>query len=197
MRKEIVIAAYDRDYSWINDIDPSVKITVYRKGSPDESKPYEIFLENNVGRDVHTFFKHIVDKYDTLAEFTFFSQDDPFDHVSNLVDMVNGDHALWTQEAMAWLGECWFFDTNYRHLLVCDEFGGPHHPGLRLLETWQKIFDHPMPNPIHFVAAGHFCISRTQIHRKPKSFYERIVKVLEEDPESPWCIERFEVFIFT
>ena len=30
LNKEVVIAAYDRDYSWIGQLDPNVKPTVYR-----------------------------------------------------------------------------------------------------------------------------------------------------------------------
>lgn len=32
MTKEIVIAAYDRDISWINEIDDNITKTIYRKG---------------------------------------------------------------------------------------------------------------------------------------------------------------------
>jgi hypothetical protein len=33
MKKELVIAAYDRDYSWVNKLNNDVSVTVYRKGS--------------------------------------------------------------------------------------------------------------------------------------------------------------------
>jgi hypothetical protein len=33
MIKELVIAAYDRDYNWVENIARNVKITPYRKGS--------------------------------------------------------------------------------------------------------------------------------------------------------------------
>jgi hypothetical protein len=32
MKKELVIAAYDNYLDWLNDIDHTTKITVYRKG---------------------------------------------------------------------------------------------------------------------------------------------------------------------
>ena len=75
--KEIVVAAYDRDLSWLNIIDPTIKKTVYRKGS-DAQNDSEILLEPNVGRCVHTFFNHLHKNYDSLADYTFFAQDYPF-----------------------------------------------------------------------------------------------------------------------
>ena len=68
--KEIVISAYDKDYNWINQLDSEIKVTVYKKGS--KPLPNEILIEPNVGRDVHTFFYHLVHNYDTLSDYTFF-----------------------------------------------------------------------------------------------------------------------------
>ena len=33
MTKELVISAYERDYSWINLVNDNIKKTVYRKGT--------------------------------------------------------------------------------------------------------------------------------------------------------------------
>ena len=30
--KEVIISAYDKDYSWVNQLDLDIKVTVYRKG---------------------------------------------------------------------------------------------------------------------------------------------------------------------
>ena len=59
MKKELIISLYDRDISWISKLNSDVSIKIYRKGSLT-SHPTEIYLENNIGRDVHTFFYHIV-----------------------------------------------------------------------------------------------------------------------------------------
>jgi len=41
--KELVIAAYDRDYSWIYDLDSNIKVTIYKKGN-NELKSNEYYL---------------------------------------------------------------------------------------------------------------------------------------------------------
>ena len=65
MNKELIISAYEEDYSWINEINDDVKITVYRKGN--EALENEILIKNNVGRDVHTFFYNIFKNYNILS----------------------------------------------------------------------------------------------------------------------------------
>ena len=79
MRKELVIAAYDKDLSWVKSLNDDVKITIYRKGI-NNNDDNEIFLEVNKGRCVHSFFNHILTNYDNLSDYTFFVQDYPFDH---------------------------------------------------------------------------------------------------------------------
>ena len=94
MNKELVIAAYQRDYSWLDYINPDVLITIYRKGNVKGPRE-EIQIENNVGQDVHTFFRHIIQNYNDLADYTFVSQGFPFDHCSYYIDMVNSNPKIW------------------------------------------------------------------------------------------------------
>lgn len=197
MNKELVIAAYDRDYSWISNLNDSIKKTVYRKGGDGSCGDHEIYLSNNVGRDVHTFFYHIINQYDSLADFTFFSQDDPFDHISNYIDIVNGTPDDWNSQALLKSEGLWFFETCYGAILKSDQRGAPHHYGLNMCSVWNKIFEEACPESFDFAAAGHFCISREQVHKKPKEFYEKVLNVLETDPTSPWCIERLEFYILS
>jgi hypothetical protein len=194
MQKELVIATRDRDYPWITQIDNSIRVSVYSK-SIEPRHPLEIHLGDILGRCVHSFFYHLVNRYDSLADYTFFAQDYPFDHVANYIDLINGNISDWSNNAVFQNEELWFFDTRFRRILITDKFGNPNHPGLELEPVWKKIFSEPCPENLGFVAAGHFCASRKQIHKKPKAFYEKILRVLEEDPTAPWCIERFEIYI--
>ena len=55
MQKELVISAFVRDTSWVTKINKDVSIKKYRKGK-NLNLDNEIYIENNVGRDIHTFF---------------------------------------------------------------------------------------------------------------------------------------------
>lgn len=191
--KELVIAAYDRDYSWVKALNSDIKVTVYRKGL-SELLEGEILIEPNLGRDVHTFFNHLYIRYDTLADVTFFSQDFPFDHVANYVELINGTKELWDVDAKQFTDGCWFFCTQYG-VLTCDKSGAPHHPGLDLPAMWSTLFDTDCPDIISFTPTGHFAITKDHARKIPKEFYKHILNILETQETSPWEIERLEPYI--
>ena len=94
---ELVIARYKEDpmqLAWMNTLRPDIKITIYNKGGLEV--PGEIPLPN-VGLEDHTFLHHIIDRYDSLAEWTFFAQANPFDGCQNAVEVINHfpSSAIW------------------------------------------------------------------------------------------------------
>lgn len=194
MTKELIIAAYDRNYDWTSQINKDVRITIYNKNE-STLKSGEIFLSPNVGRDVHTFFYHIVKNYNSLADYTIWSQDHPFDHVSNYIDIINGDLEMWNKNALQVNDGCWFFNTSLP-VLACDINGCPHHCGLPIESIWRELFYDDVPSSIVFTPAGHICISRESVKKLPLSFYEKVLKILEDQYYSPWVIERLEPYIF-
>jgi hypothetical protein len=205
---ELVVSLYNRDLGWLSNVDSSVKKTIYRKGSL-VTHPDEVFLQNNVGRDVHTFFHHIVSNYSNLSEYTFFSQDFPFDHVQNYIELINGNRLKWDMEATHTFGGYWGFykSNNLPHILEeSEQFGGkvlkcttdgsPHHNGLNLGQAWEFFFDVEIPLHFEFTPGGHFCISKEQVHTRPLDFYKKIVLFLETNEHAPWIVERLEPYIF-
>lgn len=207
--KEVVISAYDKDYNWINQLDSNVKVTVYKKGF--EPLPNEILIEPNVGRDVHTFFYHLVNNYNNLSDYTFFAQDYPFDHVENYISLINGDKQLWFKHAKQSVDGCWFFNTQY-NILLCDKKGIPNSEIINNLSfkvwatgeweeldmesIWNQLFTLACPDYFMFAPAGHFCISKEQVLKKSLEYYKLILNILETNSQSPWIIERLEPYIF-
>lgn len=194
MSKNLIIAAYSREYSWINSLKEDVKKTIYTK---NESlvHPNEILISPNLGRCVHTFFHHLYNEYDNLDDYIITSQDYPFDHVSNYVDIINGDISLWDSQAKQKIGDCWFFCTMYP---VLESFmdGSPSHSGLDIPSVWLELFNEPVPGRVYFTPAGHFIISKEQVRKRPKEFYGKICHILVTNSNSPWIIERLESSIF-
>lgn len=195
MKKEVLISAYDRDYSWISKINPDVSVIVYRKGNKHPQQPNEIFIPKNVGRDVHTFFYHLYENYNKLMSYTFTCQDYFEDHVSNYIHIMNGNPAIWDEEAKQIIdNECWFFSTHHGYI-TCEPDGSPHHPGLDIPGMWKRLFKSPMPEKIGFTAAGHFCITANHVRKRPREFYKKILDILENEQIAPWIIERLEGYI--
>jgi beta-1,4-mannosyl-glycoprotein beta-1,4-N-acetylglucosaminyltransferase len=216
--KEIVVAAYNRNLSWLNDIS-DIKKTVYRKGIKVNDN--EIVIEQNVGRDVHTFFHHIYTNYDNLSDLTYFVQDYPFDHCENLIDIINNDS--YKENAVLNIGGYYGFhyntlsntiilegvpnypmlnlpDTNIGEgkSLTCLSNGYPHeaHKNVNLDKYWNILFNKDKPTVYEFIPGGHFCIKKEQILLRSRDFYKKIVDLLLNDPDAPWMIERLECYIF-
>jgi hypothetical protein len=80
---ELVIARFNENLDWISEVDACWNITVYNKGSNatlPKLRPYTSVDVPNTpgGRESETFLRHIIKRYDSLADYTVFSQGGPF-----------------------------------------------------------------------------------------------------------------------
>jgi len=125
------------------------------------------------------------------------SQDYCFDHVSNYVEIINGDEKVWDLFSTKVVGGCWFFNTEYNKNLFSDKFGQPqHYHVLNIQSVWDILFQEECPLNLSWTSGGHFCVSKKQVHKRPLLFYQEIVKILENGHLTPWIIERLEHYIF-
>lgn len=212
--RELVIAAYDKELSWLKGVNPNIKITVYRKGDVLSLSDNEVRLEPNLGRCVHTFFTHIYNNYDNLADYTFFAQDFPFDHWGNLLEILNGpDYAIADKATLLFeeyygyhnntLGTAWQMPQSVQlgrgHALMCNSNGYPqdHNPNINVDKYWHILFELPDAPPVYeFIPGGHFAITKEQLRKNTKEQYKKIIELLENDVTAPWMIERLEGYIF-
>jgi hypothetical protein len=209
MIKEIVVAAYDKDLSWMNLLNSDIKKTIYRKGT----KLYdnEIFIEPNIGRCVHSFFNHIYINYDNLSDITFFVQDYPFDHWEDLIDVINNNK--WEEKVTMKIngyygfhynsiGSMWSLPSTNQfisgNVLSCYSNGSPQdtNTNINVDKYWDILFDMNKPTIYEFIPGGHFGITKEQILLRSRNFYKKIVEILLEDVNTPWVIERLECYIF-
>jgi len=111
MKKNLVISIFDYNPDWIKFLNDDIKIFLYRKGG-QKQRFDEIILDTNVGRDVHTFFKHICLNYESLSDITFFCQDFPFDHWENIIETINGDLDIISKNAQISMGGYFGYHNN-------------------------------------------------------------------------------------
>jgi hypothetical protein len=217
MKKEIVIAAYDRDLHWLSRLNSDVKKTIYRKGNRGDDIN-EIYIENNKGRCVHTFFNHIFENYNNLSDVTYFAQDYPFDHWENIVEIINDSPTL-QKEQLKIGGYCgyhwnsiqtpspnggimWALSPSTHHgygnILYCDSNGQPQNsnPLIDVDKYWNLFFESNPPNRYEFIPGGHFAITKEHIKIRSKEFYKSVVGFLLDEEVAPWIIERLECYIF-
>lgn len=215
--KEIVIAAYDRNLDWVHKIYGDIKSTIYRKGNNKHHQIFgrgiEIQINPNIGRDVHTFFFHLHERYDTLSEYTIFSQDDPFDHWGNIIDITNGSHNDFSKFCTLDINNGYFGFHNNKigtmwsmqrsnigigNVLYCHKNGAPHDTNLHidLDQYWKSIFIGKSPGTYEFIPGGHFILTKSHAQLRSRNFYKNICQLLMTDNMSPWAIERLECYIF-
>lgn len=218
MNRELVIAAYDSYLDWLEEINSDIKVTVYRKGDEPTQISNEIKLEPNKGRCVHTFFNHIYNNYDNLADITFFAQDYPFDHWEDIIDVVNNNK----EESRCQLKIGGYYGFHFNTIMIPSHKGGimwnlidsQHHgkgkvlscssngypqdsnPNINVDKYWNMFFDSFNPSHYEFMPGGHFGITKEHAHLRSKEFYKKVVDFLLDKEIAPWIIERLECYIF-
>lgn len=185
---QILVARYKEDVEWTK---PLQNVIIYNKGEPLGEPYHEVFLPN-VGREGHTYYQFICDHYDTLMDYTIFVQGHPFDHSPYLIEHIERNLGLgWSNADF----ECLSYKQFYCNLSGCF-----YHPGIPLIDTYERIFgERKTEMGFDFGAGAHFMVSKNSILKRPKSFYENIVKILEYDvnPIEGFVVERFHKLIFT
>jgi hypothetical protein len=185
---KIIVARYNENLEWTKQFK---NVLIYNKGDKISDEYNQIIL-NNVGREGHTYFKYIYDNYDTLDDYTIFLQGFPFDHSPNIINDLlkytnNNDLSI-------------DFDFLTSRILNCNLSSCCYYYGLPLIDTYEKIFNERKEN-IDFVfgAGAQFIVSKSQILKRSKDFYLKIIKLLENDinPIEGFVIERFHKIIFS
>jgi hypothetical protein len=181
--REFVIAKYHRPTEWTKLLNG--KVTIYNK-SKDTLQPNEIYLQNNVGRCIHTYVTHILNNYDNLADETFFSQDSPFEHVSDYINVVNNMNNV---DGFVCLTSYIQQESN----MIVGPNGGID---LQIPDFWNFLFISPCQNVCNFCIATHFAVDKNTILMRTKNFYQKILYILETRYESPWEMERILPYWF-
>lgn len=175
---ELVVAHYEEDLAWLDDFS-FLNRKVYSKGASGGEHPLP-----NIGREAHSYLYHIIENYDSLAEVTVFIQGHPHDHVSRLFEKIT---ALDSATDFLYLGD---------DILVEDGRGVPPQPGLKLAEFYSKLFGNKPPEHYSCRAGACFAVSRTCIHSRPLSFYQKALDLVLSESQGPWAIERLWHLIF-
>ncbi|WP_419779915.1 DUF3431 domain-containing protein [Maridesulfovibrio sp.] len=188
---EIVVARYKEDISWLDECGwPAV---IYDKGGDlvaagdDRAVPLP-----NVGREAHTYFTHIIERYPDFPDYTIFLQGDPFFHTHDLSAEQLFELA---DEKMVrnigFFGFAWF-------KIRCDRLGRPHDmhdpakegkwkgwgKDIPVGEIFEKLFKRTSPE--QFIAnapTGNFIVGKERVLTRPKSFYENALRLIMADPE--------------
>lgn len=189
MTIDVVVARFNEDLTW-SDALFRPRLFVYNKGEGDEPRL------PNVGREANTYFHHIVKHYDSLPEWTFFTQGDPNRHMpfSLFQGIVNGFPRTAFRSAL-WMEDGPIFFVNHPVLYVKDKELGDDE-GNDVKGMWGELFSSTLPAGMVFAPAAIFVISRAKLYTRTSAFYERAMALAVERSRGPWEFERIWAYLW-
>jgi hypothetical protein len=181
MNKQIIIAKYKEDISWVNEL--KYDYIVYDKSGKRTSDNY-IYLPNEFkagleGRDAHTWLHHIINNYHNLADQNLFVQGHPFDHCNNALELMNDN---WVGHFRP-LGEIWHtyvFDKDVTNKVFKDLWG--------ITKT---------PEMLSWIQGIQFDVSKQVLQSHPIEYYQKCWDVISgfKNNHIPVYFEQFWIYI--
>ena len=192
---ELVVAHYQENLNWLRRVPATIRKTVYSKSETLSTIPNVSSLPN-VGREAHTYLHHLVDRYDSLADYTIFCQGKPFDHAydfhHSLRIFAAGDLP---NAPFQWLGHIIDTDTPDGRLFrewSKNETG----EGLDLAGFHRQLFGTGGPSECSFFLGAQFVVTRELVQRQPLGFYQKALELSLNYPNAAHCYERMWDRIF-
>jgi hypothetical protein len=196
---QIVVARYNENLDWLLPFkDISV---IYNKGNNDITlNRFNSINLPNFGRESHTYLYHIITNYDSLADKTIFFQGKINDHrILSMEEYFNNDE---------FTGKIDKLDINIfkRKITHENKWKVEYDTGnmRRSMHTpfeWLKdiiSLDFNENENIKIVWGANFAVNKNIILKKPKSFYEDLIRLLDfhVNPEEGHFFERSWYTIF-
>ena len=188
MKQWVVARRNEPIEPWL-ELAKSESVLMYDKGNVDARLHTESIPD--VGREPYTYLYHIVKNYDNLAEMTFFSQGNPFDHCP---DFFQRSLSMPEDSPFTELGRVNMADNRE---------GAPAHPSpthpfkLDILGLWNAL-ELPTGCPDVFSCKGGcmLAVPRANILARSKKFWEVATEQAANKETAPWEYERLLPYLF-
>ena len=160
------------DIRWLSNL--TQDYSIYSKGNG---------ISNN--SSVECYLTYIIENYNKLAKYTYFIKGDSIAKIPNLLILLKNNYIKFNG-----FGTFKTTDTNK---------GLPNHPGLDIEECWNRYFSSVCPSSFNFIAGSVFGVTREEILKYSKEFYQNILDTMEkkDHPKEDYCFERMWKDFFT
>jgi len=214
MTKLLVINTFDGKVDWVNSLnfpyiiyrkfDPLIPIEYYKTSQENLQEYYKRLIEIpnyleltkpktddphiviNVGHESSTFWTHIINHFEDLADLTIFVHTNPFHHYHNgdFIEMLNNISEI--QDFMDWGTE---MKSDYR---------GQPTDVCPVSEIFHELYpDREVPEEYIFKAGSLFALSKDNIRRIGIDFFKQCLQIAVTKPLAPWAFERLFRTMFT
>jgi hypothetical protein len=197
MEYQIVVARYNEDISYLSLF--SNIMIVYNKGLPDIPLNFDTIILPNIGRESHTYLYHIIQNYDNLANKTFFIQGRINDHKLFPMDEYFKNENFIAKKSKHDIDMLKSPIVHSGKYLKDFKNGNLKRSKYTPYEWINKIgIDISKCDNFEMIWGANFSISKDIILKKPKIFYENLMKYIEYDinPEEGHFFERSWNLIF-
>ena len=161
----IVVSRYRKDVSWTDRLNGINRIMIYEKEMPDA----EYNIPVNKGNEASVYLKYIIDHYDNLTDFTFFTHDDEYawHHTGSIVDKF--DEAVSSKQL--------YYNINDKCILGSIT---EHYWYQDILEWYDTYIEKYIPRKslpyedwtVDYRGSAQFLVHRSLIRSLPREFYE-------------------------
>lgn len=213
MDKLVVINNYKKEVEWVtalnceyiiyNKYDPQISDQYWKSDHENTQEYYkrlysipnylEIMkpistdipnLVSNIGHDTYTFFNHMINNYENLADINVFLHSSPFHHCQNIIELVNN-----------LIDPVDFID--FGTSMTSDQEGKPTDtcPVGRIFN--QLYPESEIPEVFTFTSGSLFSISKLNIQRVGIDLLKQCRDIIQIEPLAPWAFERLYRTIFT
>lgn len=191
MAWRIVITHLYESLDWVRAVVPNgTEVWVYHKGVAAtrvvHDPSWRWVVVPNIGREAETVARHLFEEYDALAPLTAFLQGNP-EH-GGALSMLGAAMSTPNATGCGVLGA---------PILSSQADGCPHHCGLAIRATCERLRLPRCAAPFRFVAGGMFFVSRERARHLRREQYARMVQQLRSDarydrraPLYPYIYER-------
>jgi hypothetical protein len=178
----LVVARYNEDIEWVKDFPTKY---LYNKGNidtiSDVLKHYTINLPN-VGRESHTYLYHIIHNYDVLDDITIFTQGTYSDHCEMSVDKFRDVFSNIDAYSKNYMDStCWGGYRRYYNFKIKYWTAEVKNEDKEYGPWFESVFNQPFNDSTIVYRGGIFSVSKSTILKRPKSFYEMLLKEVEYD----------------
>jgi len=162
---EIIIARYDEDIGWSDNYKEFR--TVYNKGAATD---YDSISLENIGHLADTILRHIINRYDTLADVTFFTHGSFNYRNDQLIKETFPCHRLWsdfirTDNALVYISRRDLPQAAEKAYDYTETFG----------EVYQRFFKGPYKRDFEWACGKIMSVSRSHIQNRSKAFYQKML----------------------
>tara|TARA_Y100000593_G_scaffold18923_1_gene37721 strand:+ start:610 stop:1311 length:702 start_codon:yes stop_codon:yes gene_type:complete len=196
----LVVNQYRYDVSWVEKYTDNY--VIYDKGDTEDEGEKVIKLPN-IGHNLHTYFHHIIENYDSLPDVLIFVKGDVFPRhckEDKFLRVINNDEFT-TLESYEDV------DTSANSAMRLTSEGGymeinnswyvPNHVSRHFKNYNQflkTIFVNPdIPQWVRFAPGANYIVPKENILRYEKRFYEKLNSYIDYDASEEECAGREKI----